>query len=68
MKMVNYEVVKTTIDILKLVEMIINIVVRYFSLIELIINDCSFLFNLKFWFLLYYFFDIKHRLSTVFYT
>ena len=45
---VNYEVVKTMIDTLRLAKVIINIVVRHHSLLELIISDCRSLFILKF--------------------
>lgn len=47
-KMVYYKAVKTTIDALELVEVIINIVVRYHDIPESIICDSSSLFVLKF--------------------
>lgn len=46
-KIVHYKLIKTTIDIISLVEVIINVVVKYCSLLELIICNQSLLFTLK---------------------
>lgn len=67
MKMIYYELVKTMIDIAGLIKIIINVVIKYHSLLELILSDRSSLFTPKFRFLLYYFFDIKQNLCTMFY-
>ena len=65
-KMVHYKLVKVTIDILGLVEVILDVIVRHHGLPDLIEFDKSSLFTLKFWSLLCYFLDIKRRLSTAF--
>lgn len=67
-KMMYYEPVKTTINIADLVEVIINVVIRYYSLSELIINNQSSLFMSKFQLLLYYFFSIKQKLFNAFHS
>ena len=66
-KMVHYKSVKVTIDAPGLAEIIINVVMRYHGLSDLIVNDQRSLFTSKFWSLLCYFLDIKRRLSTTFY-
>ncbi len=66
-KMVYYELVKVTIDILSQPDVIINEVMFPNSVDESIITNQSSLFISKFWSLLYYFLDIKRRLSTAFY-
>ena len=66
-KMVYYELVKVTINTLGLAKIIINIMVRYHALSDFIITDWGLLFTSKFSSLLYYFLDIKQRLSTTFY-
>ena len=66
-KIVYYNAVITTIHIWKLADVIIDIVVRHYSFPESIISNSSSMFNSKFWFLLYNFFDINPRLSTGFY-
>ena len=65
-KIVYYKGVKTTIGVSELAEVIIDVVVIYHSLPESTISNRNFLFTLKFWFLLYYFLDIKRRLSITF--
>lgn len=65
-KMVHHKLVKTTIDVAGLAEIIINVVVRYYSLPESIVGDENSLFTSKFWCLLYYFFGIKQKISTTF--
>ena len=64
--MVYYKLVKITINALGLAEVIINVIVRYHSLLNLIMTDKGFLFTLKFWSSLCYFFGIKRWLFTVF--
>ena len=65
--MIYYKMVKILIDVSGLVKVIINIIVRYYGLPESIIINCNLLFISKFWFLLYYFLNIKWKLSTAFY-
>ena len=65
--MVYYEPVKIIINTPSLAEVIIDIVVRHHGLPITIVTNKGFLFTLKFWSLLYYFFGIKCRLSIVFY-
>lgn len=64
--MIYYKAVKVTIDASALVKVIINMVVQYHGLPDLIISNQSSVFNLKFWLSLCYFLGIKHRLSTTF--
>ena len=66
-KMIYYKPVKVTIDALGLAEVIIDIVVRYHGLPDLIITNQESFFTSKFWLLLCYFFVIKWKLSTAFY-
>ena len=66
-KIVYYKLVKITIDVPGLAKVIINMVVQYHGLFNLIVTNRSLLFTSKFWSLLYYFFKIKRRLSTIFY-
>ena len=65
-KIVHYEPVKVTINALGLAEVIINVVVKYHGLLDLIVTDRGSLFISKFWSSLCYFFGIKRRLSTAF--
>lgn len=58
-KIVHYESVQVTINVLKPAEVIINIVVQYHSFSDFIISDRKAIFTSKFWFLLYYFLGIK---------
>ena len=51
MKIIHYKLLKVTINALKLVQVILNVVVGYYSLFHLIIFDKSLLFTLKFWLL-----------------
>lgn len=46
--MIYNKAVETSIDVLGLVKMIVDIVVRYFGLLYLIIADCGLLFTFKF--------------------
>ena len=66
--MVHYKLVKITIDAPGLAEVIIDVVVQYHGLPNLIVTDRGSLFTLKFWSSLYYFLGIKRRLSTALYT
>ena len=66
-KMVHYEPVKITINALELAKVILDIVVWHHGLPDSIVTNKSLLFTSKFWSLLYYFFNVKQRLSTVFY-
>ena len=65
--MVYYKVVKTTIDVSGLIEVIINIVVKYHGLSNSIISDCELLIISKFWSLVCYFLSINRKLFTTFY-
>ena len=65
-KMVYYKPVKIAINTSDLADVIIDIVVRYHDLSNLIMMDRGSLFTSKFWSLLNYFFSIKQRLSTAF--
>ena len=66
-KMVHYKPVKVTIDASGLVNIIINIGVRYYDLPNSIATNQGSLFTSKFWSLLCYFPGIKRKLSTAFY-
>ena len=67
MKMVHYELVKITINVPRLAEIIINVVVGHHGLFDSLLTNKNSLFTLKFWSLLCYFFSIKCKLSTAFY-
>ena len=66
-KTIYYEPIKVTINVLGLAKVIINIVIRHYGLPNSIVTDRGLLFTSKFWSLLYYFSDIKQKLSTAFY-
>ena len=66
-KMVYHKLVKIIINAPGLFEVIIDIVIHHHSLLNFIVTDKSFLFILKFWLLLCYFFDIKRWLFIAFY-
>ena len=55
-----------TINTPAFTEVIINIIVRYYNLLNLIVISQRLLFTSRFWLLLCYFFDIKQKLSTAF--
>lgn len=59
MKMIYYKPIKRAINTPGLAEVINNMIIPYYSLLNLIINDCDLVFILKFWFLLYYFLTNK---------
>lgn len=58
-KIVYYKPINIIINALSLIKKFINIVIQYYNLLKLIINDKSLFFSFKFWFLLYYFLNIK---------
>ncbi len=63
---VYYVLVKVTIDVPGLAEVIIDVVVRHHGVSESIVTDQGSLFTSKFWFSLCYFLGIKRKLSTAF--
>ena len=65
-KMVHYEPVKVTIDAPGLAEVIIDVVVWYHGLPDLIVTDRGSVFTSKFWSSLCYFLGVKRRLSNAF--
>ena len=65
-KMVHYEPVKIIIDVPRLAEVIIDVVVRHHGLPDPIISDRGAIFTSKFWSSFYYFLSINWRLSTTF--
>ena len=67
-KMIYYKPIKITINTPELAKVILNVVVWYYDLFNLIIFDKSLLFTFKFWLLLCYFFGIKQKLFIVFYS
>ena len=66
-KMVHYILVKVTINIPDLAEVIIDVIMHYHRVSESIMTDQGLLFISKFWTLLCYFLGIKKKLSTNFY-
>ena len=65
-KMVYYKSIKITINISAFAKVIVNVVIRYYGLLDsTVINRRSF-FTLKFWSSLFYFFGIKQKLFTAF--
>ena len=64
--MVHYKPVKITLDALGLAKVIIDLVVYHYLLPDSKVTNRGFLFILKFWLLLCYFFGIKWRLFTAF--
>ena len=67
-KIVQYKLVKITINAPKLAKIIINIVIWHYDLPDSIISDLRAIFMSKFWFSLYYFLGSKRPLSTTFYS
>ncbi len=65
-KTVHYKLVKVTINVPALVEVIIEAVVRHHGLLDSIVNNQGSVYTLKFWSSLYYFLGIKRKLSTAF--
>ncbi len=64
--MIYYESVKVTIDILGLAKVIINMVMRYYRVLESIIINQDLLLISKFWSLLCYFLKMKTKLFIAF--
>ena len=64
--MVHYQPVQVIIDVSGLAAVILNIVIRHHSLLNLIVNNRGSVFIPKFWSFLYYFLNIKQHLSGVF--
>ncbi len=65
-KMLHYKPVKVTIDAPGLAEVIIDVVVRHYGILESIVTDQGSLFTSKFRSSLCYFLGIKRKLSTAF--
>ena len=65
-KMVHYEPVKVTIDAPRLAEVIIDVVVRHYGLLDSIVTNRGSFFTSKFWSFLCYFLEVKRRFSTAF--
>ncbi len=65
--MVYYKLVKITIDVASLMEVIINVIVTHHGFPKSIISDKSYLFSFKFLFSIYYFLNIKQKFFTTFY-
>ena len=63
--MVNYELVKITINVPNLTEVIINMVVYHHGVLESIVINQGLLFTSKFCFLLYYFLKIKKAIYSL---
>ncbi len=66
-KIVHYKPVKVIINAPGLAEVIIDVVVYYHRVLELIVIDQGSLFTSKFWSMLCYFLEIKKKLFTTFY-
>ena len=64
--MVYYEPVQTTITTPALAEVILNIIVRHYGLLDSIVSDRGSVFMSMFWSSLCYFLSIKRRPSTAF--
>ena len=66
-KIVYYKPIKIIINAPGLANVILNVVVWQHGLFDPIVSDKSLLFTSKFWSSLYYFLDIKWRLSIALY-
>ena len=66
MKMIYYKLVKIFFNAPRLAKVIIDVVLYYHYLLDLIVIDKESFFTSKFWSLFCYFFDIKRRLSIIF--
>ena len=62
-----YEPIKVRIDAPDFIKIIIDIVIRYYGLLDSIITNSGFFFYSKFWSSLSYFFNIKKKLLMAFY-
>lgn len=58
-KIIYYKPVKITINTLSFIKFIINLMIRHYSLLNLIIINKRLFFTSKIWLVLYYFFSIK---------
>lgn len=58
-KMIYYEIVKVTIDVSGLTEIMMDVIIKYYGLGNLIISNYDLIFISEFWFSLYYFLGIK---------
>lgn len=67
-KIVHYETVMITINVLELGEVILNMAMQYYGLINSIVVDWDLVFILKLWLSLCYFLEIKQKLSTAFHS
>ena len=67
-KMVYYKLIKITINAPRLAKIIIDLLVRHYRLLDLIVTNKSLFFILKFCSLLCYFFGKKRRLCIIFYS
>ena len=65
--MVHYKPVKVIINAPGLAKVIIKMIVRYHSFLNLIVTNRGLLFTSKFWSLLCYFLGIKQQLLIAFY-
>lgn len=65
-KMVYYEPVKITINTPGFAKVIVDIVMQYHDLLNLIVSDQELVFTSKFWSLLFYFLGTKQKFSTAF--
>ena len=63
----HYKLVKVTINTLGLAQVFLDVIIWHHGLLNSIIINWGSIFTLKFWSLLYYFLDIKWRLSTAFF-
>ena len=66
-KIIHYKPVKITINAQSQIEVIIDMVVWHYGFPYLIMANKGLLFILKFWSLLFYFFDIKQWFFITFY-
>lgn len=64
--MIHYKIIKVIINAHNPADVIIDVIVRYNSLSNSIINNYDSVFILKFWSLLCSFLSIKQRLSSTF--
>lgn len=58
-KIIHYEPIKVTINTPGLAKVILDMVIRYYGLLDLIVTDRDLFFIFKFWSLLCYFLNIK---------
>ena len=65
-KMVDYKLVKITLDALGLAKVTLDVIICHHGLPDSIVTNRSSFFTSKFWSLFCYFLDIKQRLSTAF--